>query len=771
MLKAIEVFSELYTNSVFESYVLSVRDNVFSHLTDTVTLFAALAAIALPLAQQTFQWASDKYRSEHLIDFIESSSPIHPKKLNRKLILYVAVVFTFKLISPLLNDFLFCLALLFIVSFFVINIIHLIKYLSHTYEMGKGIKGIRAKILSKNLNLEQSMYTEVEIAILADYESYMLENESLYDRFSSEFFELRCVIINRIESIDEKVVAAYVQGMRKALYCVPSSSNDKKYLYISHSYLFFIQSIICNHSKYFYLLDELVESAAVNEPFRKGDNKPLLKGLIFQNIIYHREWPVGLAQALVSHFKRLTQTCIDIGEIGQLVHLYKEYNASLGLSVVTKNELQYQFHSYIDNYDSFIVADNLVTQLINTDDIDIGKEKFIVNMTPLINGLDKEKQDIFDDFFSELQTYEYQKKAEVSFESFLADIAKSDVKMVLAIRDARNSISSNVSMLGYDLLPTSKEGVVTKISRIGSNVEEMIFRDDKHNQHLMKAYVTLLIYEVCKTVRSDVDNNYQFLNQLSFRELDKLRLKISEVNQIQEYLINLPCFVDLFFLHAMDSAKVNKKFAYYTKGLIGAVDERLQELSINGTLDQEVIDRFLDSLPNNNEIYEKHSHLFSNKVKLSCFAKYRYATNFARSNFLADTGTYHDFNGIGLDIVESHFEKIYQHIFTASEGFEFKKAWPVNYSRLILLNVEQKIELQRYGFKFVKNKIYWPNGTYCTFRLIRDNSNKIVTILPDETLIQVSCFNAPIYEVTLIDGGENIKWEFTLNVMPCGYKY
>lgn len=86
MSNAIKIFSDMYSSSMFESYVSNIREDVFLHLTDTVTLFAALA---LPLAQQTFQWASDKYSSEHLVDFIESNSPIHPKKLNRRLILYV----------------------------------------------------------------------------------------------------------------------------------------------------------------------------------------------------------------------------------------------------------------------------------------------------------------------------------------------------------------------------------------------------------------------------------------------------------------------------------------------------------------------------------------------------------------------------------------------------------------------------------------------------------------------------------------------------------
>ena len=772
MNNAIEIFSDMYSSSAFESYVLCIRKDIFSHLTDTVTLFAALAAIALPLAQQTFQWASDKYRSEHLVDFIESNSPIHPKKLNKSLILYVVVVFAFKLTVPSLNDFFFVLALFVLVIFFIVNIVHLINYLSHTYEMGKGLKGIRASILSKNLNLNESMYTEIEIAILADYESYMLENDPLYDKFSPEFFNLCQVITDRVESIDENIVIAYVQGMRKALSRIPFSSSEKKYLYISHTYLFFIQSLIVNHSKYFYLLNELAESAVTNEPFRKGEEKPLLQGLVFQNITYHREWPIGLAEALVSHFKRLTQTCIDVGESEQLVHLYKEFNASLGLSGVTKEELQYQFHSHIDSYDYFAVIDELVNQLINAGDIDCEKEKFVVNMIPLLNGSAEEKQELFDDFFTDLKNYDYQQKSQISFESFLANVAKSDIKIVLAIREVRNPISSSIAMLGYDLIPTSIENVISKISRIDSRIEERIFLDDKHNQHLLKAYVTLLIYEVCKTIGSSVDNNrYQFLNQLSFKELDKLRLKISEVNQIQKYLINLQCFVDLFFLHAMDSLKVDEQFSDYIKGLKDAIDKRLQELSVNGKLDQEAIERFWSSLPKNDEIFKKHSNLFSNKVKLSRFAKYRRTINFERSNFLPNTGVYHDFNGIGLNIVDRHFDQIYQHIFTASEGFDFENTWPVNHNRLVLLNFEQQRELGKHGFKFVENKMYWPNGTYCSYRRVRDDSNKIVNILPEEVLVQVSGFNAPIYEVNYIDNGEKIRWEFTMNVMPYGYNY
>jgi hypothetical protein len=761
-----------YSDNTFELYVSVNRDDIFSPLTDTITLFAALAAIALPLAQQTFQWTSDKYRSENLVDYIESNSPIHPKKLNKCLILYTVVVFFFKLISPLLNNFLFFVFFSLIAIAFAINIYYLIKYLSHTYEMGRGLKGIRAKILSKQQNFDKDMYTDIEITILADYESYMLENDPLYLDFSPDFFKLRGFFYDRFETIDETIITAYVQGQRKALSSIPSTSSDTKYNNISHSYLFFVQSLICDNSKYFYLLNELAESAETNEPFRKSESKPLLQGMVFNNIIY-KQWPKeGLAEVLVNHFKLMTQVCIDVGESEQLVQLYKNFNDSLGLSDMSEGELQYKFHSSIDSYDSFTLVDELVEKIIDTDSSVSKKESFVLEMTPLLKGTAEEKEELFDQFFSDLQTFNYQKKAKESFDSFLADAAKSDIKIVVAIRESQNPISSTVHMLGYSLMPISIEEIMLQISHVGLRFVRQIFLDNKHNQNLLKAYVTLLIYEVCKATKDGADiNHYNFLNRLSYRELDTLRSKISEVNQLQIYLIDSECFVDLFILHAVDSTKINGQFSDYMEGLAGAIDQLLHKLSVEGKLDQKIIDRFLSEFPKNNEILEQYDYFFLNKVRFSQLSKRIYTLNFARSSFLSDTGSYHVFSGLGQKIIDDHFNSIYKYIFTESEGLEFEKTWPINHKRLILLKFEHKRELEKHGFKFIEDKMHWPNQTYCPYHLVTDDSDKIVNTLPNDTLVQVSDFNAPICEVKYIDKGEKILWEFTFNVMPCGYKH
>jgi hypothetical protein len=500
--------------------------------------------------------------------------------------------------------------------------------------MGKGLNGIRTRILSKKLKFNEDVYTDVEITILADYESYMIENEPFYQDFSAEFNELRYVFLKQLDSFDEALLIAYMKGMRKVLSYIPASSSDIKYLNISYSYLFFIQFLICEDSKYFYLLDELAESAATNEPLRSSENKPLLQGLVFQNIIYHNKFPKeGLAEVLVNHFKRMTQVCVDAGESAQLVQLYKNFNDSLGFSEITEEDLRYSFHSYIDSNSSFILAEELVEGIVNTDDFYSEKENFILAMTPLLNNVGEENKEIFDQFFSDLGKFDYQKKAKGSFEFFLAEAAKSDIKIVISIRDDRNSISSKVQVLGYDLIPNSIEGILSKVSRSESRIEKQIFLDNQHSQNLLKAYVTLMIYEVCKAIRKRVDiNHYGFLNQLSYRELDKLRSKVSEINQFKIYLVGSECLVDLFILHAVDSKKVDDQFSNYMEGLTVAIDQRLHKLSVEGELDQKIIDRFLSELPKNDEVLVQYDYLFSNKVRFSQFSKHVYTSSFAREH-------------------------------------------------------------------------------------------------------------------------------------------
>ncbi|PMM44174.1 hypothetical protein [Vibrio splendidus] len=769
MNKSLEVILALYSNSALEAYICDLREGVFSHLTDTVTLFAALAAIALPLAQQTFQWASDKYRSDLLIDYIESSSPIHPKKLNRRLITYVAIVFSFKLTEHWFNDITFVVLLMVLVAIFASNMYRLIEYLSHTYDMGKGLKVVRQKILNKKLNLDEDMYTEIEIAILSDYESYTLETDPTCIDFSAEFTELRQVLSRREKDIDEKVLAAYLKGLRKAVSHIPVTASDKKYNFVVQSYLFLVQSLICTDSKYFYLLLELAEVAESVEPRRKGFEKPLLQGLVFQNVTYSRDWPEGLAGALVSHFKRLTQACINSAQSDQLVHLYKEFNASLGLNHVTRDSLQYYFHSYIDDYEHFKIVDEYVERFLKSES-DLLPAEFVEVMIPLLKGTDKEKQELLDDFFSEFRNYEYQQKGQSAAESFLADAAKTDVKIILAIRECRNPISSTIHMLGYDLIPTSIGGIVTNISRIDSSNEDRFFRDNKHNQHLLKAYVTLLIYEVCKTIESSLESNYQFLNQLSFRELEKLKLKLSGVTSLQKSLMNTQCFIDLFFLHAIDSSKASERVSAYIAGLLGAIEERLSYLLEHGKLDQKAVERFLNSVPESDGILSKNSHLLSKKVKVSQCSKHKYHIEFGRSNFLPDTGTFYDFSRIGANVIERHFDWIYQSIFEVSEGFELENAWPVNHGRLVLLSFSHQKELRKYGFSFVEDIMHWPDGGTCLYHRIHSEDDKVVSILMNDNLVQVSGINDPIYEVNYIDLGGTIRWEFTMNIMPYGYK-
>lgn len=767
MYKAIEVISGLYADSILDTLITSLRKDVFSNLTDTITLFAALAAIALPLAQQTFQWASDKYRSDHLIDYIESSSPIHPKKLNKFLIIYAVLVVSFKFLSPLLNDFFFMPIFLLLSVFFIFNVILLIKYLSHGYDMGKGLISIRNKILSSSIDLNENMYSAVDVAMLSDFESYMLENDPLYTDFSQEFKDIHYAMLKNINILDESTLLAYVKGIRKALSIIPNTSSDIKYLRIAHSYVFFVQALICHSSKYFYLLNELVETANSVERSRSGIDKPMLHGIVFQNITFIEDWPDGLVEALIRHFEYLTQTCIDLGDSQQLVYLYREFNVSLGFREKSTDEFGNIFFNSLKSYNHYERLNELVDKFIEDEE----KESFKEEVSKLLQVNEQYNKDLFKTFFHDLRRYKFQKQAKIAFDYFLAEVARNDIKIVLSIAELRNPIGSNINMLGYDLIPTSIEDIVCRISKIGQKFEERILRDEKYHQHLLKGYVVFLIYEICKSVKDKSTGfDFKYLNNLSFAELSKLRNTINDIVRLKHYVINNQIFGELYFLHALDADEVDRTLVSFFSDLQKYVVDKIDDLSTNGKLSQEVIDRFYSSIPDVKEIISDNASLFSGKVKLSKYSKVRRVIDFERTSFLPETGVHSDFSRIGHSIVEAHLRYIYEYTFIKTDGFACDNAWPINYGRLILLGFKQRIELDKLGFKFVKNEIYWPDGSSCQYRQIRADTSKIVNILPSEPLVQVTDMVSPMYEVSYFEDGKNIEWEFMMNVMPYGYK-
>ncbi|ELL4668139.1 hypothetical protein Q5V23_001968 [Vibrio fluvialis] len=773
MHKTNEVMVELYKNSPIELFVSELREGVFSHLTDTVTLFAALVAIALPLAQQTFQWASDKYNSEHLVEYVETNAPVHPKSLSTSLILYVAFSFTFKLLSTPLNDLVFTLLLISLIIWFGINIALLIRYFAYTYDMGKGLQVIRERILDKKINLEQEIYTPVEISLLSDFEVYQLENNSHVGDFSSEFTEIRYHIGNRATKLDESVVSTYLAGMRRAVTSLPSTSSDRKYNFVVQNYIFLVQSLVCTHEKYFYLLDELVETAEMVEPYRKGNEKPLLQGLVFQNITYSDIWPFGVDRALVNHFNRLTQACIETGEIGQLVHLYDEFNKCLGYSSVDKGELQSHFDSFVESYEHYQTVDGIVLKIIENSD-ELSSQKIGRCLDPYIKGGADANREVLDEFCKNLGIYRYQEKAKKAVEEFLSSVAKVDLNIVLAIREIRNPISSNVHMLRCDLLPVSIDDVVICISKLGSDVKERLFRRVKFDQYLLTAYVTLYVYEITRIVVTE--NNvevyeYKYVDKLTYRDLVKIKKRVAEVKSILGYVIGSESFSQLFYLHGVDRKDVTIKADKYLSGLLKETDRKIKTLSVSGKLDNESLQRFEDTIPSNDEVVNKYSYLISNRVKLSQYARFRYDAVFDRKSFLPNTGIYHAFGSSGWNVIDQHFEKILAEIAKSRKGVNILEAWPVNYGRLIFIHVKQQREMKKHGFKFENGRMYWPTGSSCVYHNITNDSNVFVNILPNESLVQITNPNDPLFEVEFKDKGKEITWSFTFNIMPYGYKY
>ncbi|NRF28273.1 hypothetical protein [Vibrio coralliilyticus] len=771
MYKSIEVMTELYTGSQLEKFTHALREGVFSHLTDTVTLFAALAAIALPLAQQTLQWASDKYSSENLVEFVETNSPIHPKSLNKILIIYVAAIFGFKILSEVLNDFGFLFVLSLLILWFLVNVRRLILYFAYTYEMGKGLHEIRKRILARKLNLKKEMYTGLEISLLSDFEVYQLEHNSNVLSFSREYVELRHEIIGRLNDIDKDVVSSYLLGLQKAITKLPLSVSDKKYIFVVHNYIFFIQSLITRDSGYFYLLNELADLAEAVESHREGNEKSLLHGLVFQNITFHNDWPEGIEKALVSHFERLTMACIDTGQSEQTVHLFKEFNRSLGFSSIDDNALRYHFHPHVESYSSYKEVDALVSSVIKTPE-ELSPDSFTERIRPKLTGTVSEQNAILEEFWHEVRKFRYQEEGKVAVEVFLSNVAKADLKLILAIRETRNPIASSVHMLGYDLLPMSVGGVLKEVARIDSRHEQRIFRDEKYSQYLFKAYVALFMYEMAKTLVNGTNiENYQFVTQLKYWELDKLKQRVPNILSLQRHIMNSDYFSELFYLHSIDSGELKVNAEKYLTDLPSEIDKRIVSLSTTGKLENSSIERFRATIPSVKEVMEKYSFLKSKTLKISRYSKYKHRLSMSRKSFLPGTNVYHDFGRGGWRIVDSHFEQILNMIRKNSESMDASKVWPINHGRLVFIHYKLEDKLIKHGFKFIEGKMHWPNGSSCTYHRTRDDNEEFVNILPDEPLIQVPNLTEPLFDVNFVDDGKEIVWEFVFNIMPYGYRY
>ena len=173
-IKAYQVLSELYAGGAIESAVNNSLTNTGTIITYITTILVALTAIALPLTQQSLQWMEDKYGSESLVKYLNKNAPIRADSIVPRVLLYMAVMLAFYIVSKALPVSLQAFILLTLVVYFVYVVTVYALYFSYVFKYLSSSSYIHEQVLKKVKNLNE--VTVEEVVVLMDIEGARLKD-------------------------------------------------------------------------------------------------------------------------------------------------------------------------------------------------------------------------------------------------------------------------------------------------------------------------------------------------------------------------------------------------------------------------------------------------------------------------------------------------------------------------------------------------------------------------------------------------------------------
>lgn len=587
------------------------------------------------------------------------------------------------------------------------------------------------KIISKNIDLKNETYSNLEISILSDYESYMIASDSSYLDLSDNFTDLGFSIINNQESIDTNIINTYINGLEKILCSTPILSNDDKYKNVACWYIHFVQGLVVKEEKYSYLLKSICYIVNSIESRRTDNYKPLLTGRIYMNFTYITTWPSGLGKALIEHFNQLTDICIDSDNKDSIVNLYSELISSLGFGIITTNELIYYFNDYKVNnheYSKLIELSNYIEETLNNESLTFDYKK-IKEIAPASFTQKKgDDDDILKSFENKINDYNFQKMAFKNIHIFISKISKYDTGLLIDICELKNPMSSEINMLTCELLPNSIQDIFNSLISLDRDDLLMSRTGEMHNQYLIKGLSMLFIYKVCVLVKDDSSTiNLDFMSKYKLSDLDKINNLLKSISDITSHLVNHQKINDLCLLHSLAMDKVKDKrieIIEIIEIISNGINKNIDELKSSGKLSHEKINTFLNSFPKDKNVIENHEPLLK-KLLISKNAKFKHTSSFKRTTFIDDPRVHTIFDNIGQSVINGHFDLIYNYIYENTESLNADTTWPINYQRLVLLPWQQIQELKKYGFSFKNNHIYWPDGSSSPYKQIQSSNQTI----------------------------------------------
>lgn len=788
---AMSVIGELYgqsaLSSFFQSSFLESHKVYSSYLTDTVTLFAALAAIAIPIAQQTLQWASDKYQSPSLVTFIDFTAKIKPREMNKKLLFYICEVLAFKVLDGFIefNQFIFLLILLYILMKFFYLILCVIQHFEHTYKVVQGLDWVKESIgidfIDEHLKIKDENFL-LKIKVLSEYESFHLINDPQYIKLSKSYKEIGYKFTKELNKpLNHEAVTCFLSGLNYICYSLLDNKNSHKYMQVANYYSYIVSKCIKSTEAVVYTnwLSSLYYLASSIEVNLKTAYKPISSGRVFQNIGWVGEWNEEAQNALIIHFRDLVSLNIKNNDIENIINLFESAN-----QVINFHERKESFEWFIqtniqklftskhaDNFRQLII-ENIDKQdgvQIIVKEIPATKQLIIDEFKDLEAELVNALEETFRDFEEKLFLFRFKTLLDSEMLNLIALSAKLDSSIIVRCREKQNSIDAEEITLNSTLIPSTLKEVFFPYF-----TQERFMGWDRMSNwslYLSKGLSVLFIYEIIKNFKSgDEKGDYSFISELS---IDKLEKSVNVLNKMKEIIPNCmidPAIQELLILHACSTNDIESRCTLYIDELINRISELLKSKLTTAPMSDLILERFNSSFYEGAKNFLKNSELLK-KISLVPNSQHIYNFRAPRRAFLDNSGAYYDFGGYSK-IVERHLRVVTNIIFNdKTKALDANRCSPQSNGRLIIIGRAGLNLLVERGFVRNSEALVWPDNIFsCPIELVHSDSTNFVLVNENESLVKVNFEGTNLDKLPIKlefdDQGSEIIWKVSINILP-----
>jgi len=788
---AISVVGELYENSVlssfFQSSFLDSQKVYSSYLTDTVTLFAALAAIAIPIAQQTLQWASDKYQSPSLVTFIDFTATIKPREMNKKLLFYICEVLVFKVVDGFIdfNQFIFLLILLYILIKFFYLIRCVIQHFEHTYKVVQGLDWVKESIgidfIDEHLKIKDKNFL-LKIKVLSEYESFHLINDPQYIEMSKSYREIGYKFTKELNKpLNHEAVTCFLSGLDYICYSLLENKNSHKYMQVAHYYSYIVSKCIKSTEAVVYTnwLSSLYYLASSIETNLKATYKPISSGRVFLNISWVGKWNEEAQNALIIHFRDLVNLNIKNNDIENIINLFESANQVINFHErkesfewFIQTEIQELFTSeHAANFRQLIV-ENIDKQdgvQIIVKEIPTTKQLIIDELKEpdieLVNVL----EETFRDFEEKLLLFRFKTLLESEVLNLIALSAKLEPSIIVRCREKQNSINAEEISLNSTLIPSSLKEVFLPYF-----TQERFMGWDRMSNwslYLSKGLSILFIYEIIKNFKSgDEKGDYSFISEMSIDKLDKSVNLLNKMKGIIPNCMVNPAIQELLILHACSTDDIESRCILYIDELSNRISDLLKRKLTTDPMSNLILERFNSSFYEGAERVLKNSALLK-KLTLVPNSGHIYNVRAPRRAFLDNSGAYYEFGG-NSKVVDRHLRQVTNAILNdKAKSLDANACTPYSNGRLIIIGRSGLNLLIERGFVRDTKTLVWPDSIFsCPIECVNSDSTNFVLVNDNESLVKVNFEGTNLDKLPIKlefdDQGSEIIWKISINISP-----